>query len=178
MTRFRIHALSVTAVLMFAANCIFLDAQAALPASQSASITVSITLEKDIVPVGQKPVAILTIRNISHHVVGFSPASELCRVHVEGKDGEPAKTEWNRHLHGDYRPGDGPYLVDGPVVTMEVAPGSSDFRKYNLSDYYDLSAPGKYSVYIEFYDPSGPPNGSGLWLRTKTAHFEIRPLNQ
>jgi hypothetical protein len=178
MTVSRKLVIFIAAIVMVAANCICLEAQAVSKASQSPSITVSIAMENSLVLMGKKPVAILTIKNISHQVVGFSPASDLCRVHVEGKDGEPARTEWNRHLRGDYRPGDGPYLVDGPVVTTEVAPGSSDFRKYDLSDYYDLSVPGKYSIYIEFYDPLGPPDLSGLWLRTRTEHFEIQPPNQ
>jgi hypothetical protein len=38
---------------------------------------------------------------------------------------------------------------------------------------YDLSKPGDYSVYLEIYDPAGPKDGSGHWLRTNTVNFKI-----
>jgi hypothetical protein len=177
MTGFRILVLSAT-VVMTAAKSISLDAQAPSPASQSPSVTVSIVLEKDHLTVGQKPWAILTIKNISHQELIISTASHLIRVHVEGKDGELSRTEQHRHIHGDYRFGYGGCLVDGLVLCGLIAPGSSDFERFDLTEYYDLSEAGKYSVYMEIYDPLGPKDGSGIWLRTNTARFKIQAPNQ
>ncbi|MDR3734874.1 MAG: hypothetical protein P4L10_04975 [Acidobacteriaceae bacterium] len=178
MTKFRALALSVTLIMLIAANYPSLNAQVASPTSQSASITVSLALEKNHVPVGQKPMAVVIIKNISHQEIGFSTASDLYRIHVEGHDGEPPKTEYNRHRHGDFRPGDGPDLVDGPVISRSIAPGSLDHQTYDLTVFYDLSKPGKYSVYIEIYDPLSPQDGSGIWLRTNTAQFAIEASTQ
>jgi hypothetical protein len=167
------------ATLMALVACsISIDAQVASSVGQSASISVSITMEKDILVVGQKPRAIVTVKNISGQEICFSTASRLYRVHVEGKDGERSKTEYHRHLHGDFRSGDGPVVEDGPVICRDIASGASDVQTYDLSAFYDLSAPGKYSVYIEIYDPLGPKEGNGIWLRTNTAKFELRAPTQ
>jgi hypothetical protein len=48
-----------------------------------------------------------------------------------------------------------------------------DAQKYDLAAFYDLSKPGDYSVYLEIYDPAGPKDGSGHWLRTNTSDFKI-----
>jgi hypothetical protein len=167
------------AMLMVLIACgISINAQVASSVGQSASISVSITMEKDILVVGQKPRAIVTVKNISGQEICFSTASRLYRVHVEGKDGERSKTEYHRHLHGDFRSGDGPVVEDGPVICRDIASGASDVQTYDLSAFYDLSAPGKYSVYIEIYDPLGPKEGNGIWLRTNTAKFELRAPTQ
>jgi hypothetical protein len=181
---FRILALAVATVVATTAGCASLNAQAAQPAHRSASIAAGIALEKDHVVVGQKPILILTIKNVGDLKMCVSNASYLYRFHVEGKDGEPPMTEWNRHLHGDYRPGDGPALVDGPVVCQEIGPaiepfdGMSESFKFDLTGYYDLSAAGTYSVSMEVYDQSGPQDGSGVWVRTNTAQFEMEAKAQ
>lgn len=115
----------------------------------------------------------MAIENISSNEVWFSTASNLYRIHVTGKDGDPPKTELHRHILGDFRPGDGPDLMEGPVVGRSIAPGVADAQKYDLTYFYDLSKPGDYSVYLELYDLTGPKDGSGHWLRTNTTKFEI-----
>jgi hypothetical protein len=64
------------------------------------------------------------------------------------------------------------------VAGRSIAPGSVDSQKYDLSYFYDLSKPGDYSVYLEIYDPAGPKDGSGHWLRTNTAKLEIHAPTQ
>jgi hypothetical protein len=66
-------------------------------------VSVSIALQNDRVLAGKGVRVALTIRNPSHQEIVLSNASHLFRIHVEGKDGESNKTEWNRHLHGDVR---------------------------------------------------------------------------
>jgi hypothetical protein len=166
-------ALSIGMAAIIAANGAARKGQATSPGGQSVSVTVSLTLENEHVQAGEGTVAVFTLKNIGDRSVSFSTASDLYRVHVSGTDHDPAEAEYQRHRHGDYRPGDGPYLVDGPVVATELKPGESVSRKLNLKMFYDLSKPGKYSVYMEIYDPSGPIDQSGLWLRTNTAQFEV-----
>ena len=175
MTQIRILALSVITITLIAANCITLFAQAPQPASKSRTVGVTIELEQDQLAVGEKPWAILTMKNTSRQQFCLSTSPDLFRVHVEGTKGEPPQTEWHRHLHGDVRPGDGPEPPETPPTCRTIAPKSSDFEGFNLLMYYNLSTPGKYSVYMEVYDPSGPQDGSGLWLRTNTVPFEILP---
>src|SRR5580704_4670597 len=156
-----------------AANGMVLDAQASPHDAQSNSVAVSITLESDHIAAGQKPVLIVTLKNIGRATLDFSPASDRYRVHVAGKDVDPPETELQRHHHGDFRPGDGPALVEGPVVVTEFAPGEAVTRKFDLTRFYDLSKPGEYNVYMDVYDPSGPADQSGLWLKTNTVQFEV-----
>jgi len=178
MTRFRSVALHMTASILIATASTSLYSQTASPPIQVPSIAVSIALERDHVPVGKKPQVVLTIRNISKQEICFSTASNLYRIHVDGEGGEPPKTEMHRHSLGDFRPGDGPALDDGPVVCSDIAPGASAFRIHDLSAYYDLSVPGKYTVYLEILDEPQGPSGPGVWLRTNTAQFEVQASAQ
>jgi hypothetical protein len=179
MTRLRILALSATSIVLIAATSVSVFAQASESSGKSRSVSVSIELDKDRIAAGKKPWAIVTMKNISRHdAVCLSTSPDLFRIHVSGSDGEPPLTEWHRHLRGDVRPGDGPDTPAGPVTCRPIAPKASDFEGFDLSQYYDLRAAGKYSVYLEVYDPLGPPDGSGLWLRTNTVQFEIVPPKQ
>src|ERR1700731_4982807 len=86
------------------------SSQQAHPASQSAAMAVSVAPEKDKFPVGQKPRVFLAIKNLTELKFEVSTENPM-RVCVKGKDGDPPETEYHRHLHGDYRAGDGPYLL-------------------------------------------------------------------
>jgi hypothetical protein len=176
MTWYRTLALLATTIAVSAAQSMSLNAQAASPPRQVPSVAVSLAMEKDHVPVGQKPRVFLTFKNSSHQEIGLSIASHLYRVHVDGAKGEAPETEWQRHhLHGVWRPGDGPELMEGPNYGIDIAPESSNSRVYDLTRFYDLSVPGKYTVYVEVYDQSGPQDGSGNWLRTNTVQFKMVP---
>ncbi len=141
-------------------------------ANQPDSVSIDISLQKSSYAIGEKPIAVMTF--ISSKALWFSNDPYLERIHVTRKDGEPPKTELHRYLLGDFRPGDGPGLLSGPVVGRSIAPGSLDSQKYDLTGYYDLGEPGDYSVYLEIYDPAGPKDGSGHWLRTNTVNFKIQ----
>ncbi|MEO6816652.1 MAG: hypothetical protein ABI177_08110 [Edaphobacter sp.] len=172
MTTFRNIARLVTAIMIIAVTSISLNAQAASPTNQSASIVISITLEKSTVTVGQKPLAILIVKNVTNHNVMVSTDVASYRVHVESEKNNPPKTEFHRHLHGDFRSGDGPSLASGPVVPSEIAPGAALIQKFDLTAFYDLSESGKYAVYIEARDQSG------IWLHSNTVELEMIPPTQ
>jgi hypothetical protein len=57
--------------------------------------------------------------------------------------------------------------------SSSIAPGALDRESYHLTAYHDLSVPGDDSADLEIYDPSVPPDASGHWLRTNTAHFNV-----
>jgi hypothetical protein len=63
--------------------------------------------------------------------------------------------------------------MDGPVAGIPIPPESSAQQTFELTRFYDLGVPGKYTVYMEVYDQSGPLDGSGKWLRTNSVQFEI-----
>ena len=176
MTAFRRLTLSVATFVAITASFFFLNAQPVPATKQSDPISVHIELQKNRFAVGEKPIlVVMAIKNISQHEVCFSTDHSLYRIHVATKDNEPPKTGFHRHLRGEFRPGDGPVLMPGPVDCRPIASGALDSQKYDLAAYYDLTVPGKYSVHIEIYDPYGPDDGSGHWLRTNTANFEIEP---
>jgi hypothetical protein len=136
-------------------------------------MAVSLAMEKDHIPLGQKPRAVVTIKNLTQQKIYISTASWFYRVHIEGENGGPSETEWQRHRHGDVRPGDTEALVEGPIDSREIAPGGSDFQICDLTVFYDLSVPGKYTVYMEIRDEPKGPSGPSVWLRTNTAQFEV-----
>jgi hypothetical protein len=174
MTTFRILAVFAGATVALASCSIPVGAQSAPAVSQTDPVSIHASLQKSTYAVGEKPIAVLTIKNTGSQEIWFSNNLYFERIHVTRKDGEPPKTELHRHLLGDFRPGDGPDGGSGPVAGRSISPGSLDSQKYDLTYFYDLSTPGEYSVYIEIYDPQGPQDGSGLWLRTNTAKFEMQ----
>ena len=165
----------VAAALATVEGPISSGAQSAPAASQPDSVSIHISLSKSSYAIGEKPIGVLAIKNVSSNEVMYPNDLYHVRVHVTKKDAEPPKTELHRHLLGDFRPGDSNIgLRGGSVVARSIAPGSVDSLKFDLSAFYDLSNSGDYSVYLEIYDPAGPQDGSGHWLRTNTAHFEIQ----
>jgi hypothetical protein len=107
-------------------------------ASQTDSVSIHVSLSKSSYTIGEKPIAVLAIKNISSKTIWFSNNPYLERVHVAMKDGESPKTELHPHLLGDFRPGDGPVLDSGPVAGRDIAPGTLDSQKYDLTYFYDL----------------------------------------
>jgi hypothetical protein len=174
MSPIRVLALLVGATAAIASCPVPLGAQSAPAANQPDSVSIHISLQKSSYASGEKPIAVLAIKNVTSEPIWFSNNRYLERIHVTRKDGEPPKTELYRHMLGDFRPGDGPGLLSGPVVGRSITPGSLDSQKYDLTYFYNLGEPGDYSVYLEIYDPAGPQDGSGHWLRTNTVNFKIQ----
>jgi hypothetical protein len=170
MTKLHALALSLTTIVLIAASSISLNAQAASAARQPASIAVSIALEKDHVPVGKSPWLILTVKNLTGQDVAIH--GPMVRIHVEGEKGERPTTQAQRTITGKLRPGEASLRTD-EYVLWSIAPAASSSHKYELSYFYDLSAPGKHTVYVEVMDPL-----SEKWLRTNTAMFEIEAPTQ
>jgi hypothetical protein len=142
--------------------------------SKSAHIAVSIGLPQKQIPAGQKPWAFLTVENLGGNVTIAFPRD---RVHVEGEAGEPPTTLYQRQVTQTLQPGEPQLRMGG--FEPEIWPTFSSDRKYDLSGFYDLSKPGKYTVYIEVLDVSAPEtkHGTGLWVRSKTVPFEIQAPN-
>ncbi len=178
MTMFRIIRMFVGMTLAITICSPPLRAQSSSAGKQPDSISIHITLQKSNFAVGEKPIGVVAITNTSQHEVCLLTAPDLYRVHVATKDSESPKTEFHRHLRGEFRPGDGPDLAPGPVDCRAIAVGSQDSLKFDLSAFYDLSSPGDYSVYLEIYDPVGPKDGSGHWLRTNTVKFKVEAPTQ
>ena len=171
MQTFRTLVMFVAVAIATVEGPILSGAQSA-SVNQPDSVSIHISLQKSSYVIGEKPIAVMAINNLSSKDIWFSTALNLSRIHVTSKDGEPPKTELHRHILGDFRPGDGPDLRSDSVG-RDIAPGATDAQKYDLTYFYDLSHPGDYSVYLEIYDPAGPKDGSGHWLRTNTVNFKM-----
>jgi hypothetical protein len=174
MSGFRNLALSVTGIAVFAALSITLHAQAAAPPSQGPSISVSLALAKDHVPTGESPQAVVTMKNISKETKCFRTANSLYRIHVEGKNGGPPETELQRKRQAEVRPGNGSAPEEDSTRCLNIAPGDWFHLTYDLGMYYDFREPGAYTVYLEILDESKDKLGSGVWLRTNKAQFEVQ----
>ncbi len=173
MREFRSLRYWMMCIAVLAAMSLNVHAQGSTPPSQGPSLAVSLKLDNDHVTVGEKPQAILTLRNTSLEVKCFRTDASLYRMHMEGKGGPP-ETEFQRHLHGEFRPGEAPATVEGPGDCVNIPPGASIFLTYDLTMFYDLSLPGAYSVYMEVLDESKDKTGTGVWLRTNTTQLEMQ----
>lgn len=95
----------------------------------------------------------------------------MYRIHVDGDKGEAPMTYVQRKLTGKLNPGEAPFPgvkeILSPIMPYDM-PHPQDVRKFLLSHLYDLSAPGKYTVYAEVQDPI-----SQGWLRTNSVTFQV-----
>ena len=181
MARSNSNVLSLMALVAITASGHFCCAQASSAGDQpkvvenkSAHIAVSIALLQKKIPAGQKPSVVLTVENLGGNVTIAFPKD---RVQVEGEAGEPPTTLYQRQVTQTLRPGEPQLRMGG--FEPEIWPTFSSDRKYDLSLFYDLSKPGKYTVYIEVLDVSAAESkhGAGLWVRSKTVPFEIQAPN-
>jgi len=159
-----------TVVLLMGAYSISLDAQDVPAASQSDSISVSIALENDHVPVGKSPLVFLTVKNLTDRDVPLHTSVHMYRVHVQGPKGEPPTTLLQRRTTGKLLPGES--IGRGDEVVFPIPPGESKVKEFELAKYHGLNVLGTYAVYIEVYAESGK------WLRTNTAKFELQAPTQ
>jgi len=173
MKGFRTLAFLITCVTVFAVRSLNVHAQGSIPPSQGPSLAVNLKLDNDHVSVGDKPQAILTLRNISLDVKCFHTSISLYKVHMDGKNGPP-ETEFQRHMRGEYRPGEKHAPDEGPGNCVNISPGASIFLTYDLTVFYDLSVPGTYSIYMEVLDESKDKTGVGAWLRTNSAQLVMQ----
>jgi hypothetical protein len=181
MTRFKTIVLSFMTIvaLSAASNSGYAQSSSAgvqpeILDSRSAHIAVGIALPKKQILAGQKPWVVLTVENLGGNVQIAFPED---RVHVEGVAGEPPTKLYQRQVTHTLRPGERELMMGGFEPT--ILPTLSIDRKYDLSLFYDLSKPGKYTVYIEVLDISAPETkrGAGLWVRSKAVPFEIQAPN-
>ena len=130
-------------------------------------------MRKDHLSVGEKPEAVVVMTN-PDVVIAEIPCGNTVQVHVQGKNGEPPLTEWS-HLYGVPLPGGGLSLSGTTTLCVPpiLQPGPDIYRIYDLSRFYNLGEPGKYTVFFEVQDPSAISTTPVL-LRTNTAQFEVQ----
>jgi hypothetical protein len=176
MTKPYISTLFVATLIVTAAMSISVGAQtarAASPsvASRSATISLSIAVPIKHIPLGQKPWVSLTVKNLGSEEINCP----WDRIYVEGPKGEPPTTLIQRQITDRLKPGEPVLALNGYVPS--IAPGDSFTMKYDLSGYYDLKEPGKYTVYIEVVDKlaakAKTKTDNDYWVRSPVATFEV-----
>lgn len=135
-------------------------------------ISLNLTVPQEKISLGQKVWVSLTVKNLGKEQISY-PES---RVHVDGERDEPPTTLRQRQLTHTRHPGEPSILGGGFEPAIE--PGGSFTRKYELSQLYDLSRPGRYTVYIDVLSESNSNSGGGEWIRSPKVQFEIQPPSQ
>lgn len=171
MNRSKIFVVFQMLILLAGFGSPLVEGQKAGPNGGSPAVEVSLAVKQGSIVVGDKEVAVITVKNISSQDVSFPTDRDNYRVHVNGEKGEPPLTVRHRHQRGTYLPGDPGDLLGGGVI-VDLAPGVSQSKEFNLAEYYSLDTPGKYRIYMEYRDESGK------WLRTNTVQFEIQAAAQ
>ena len=172
------RTLVLGSIMMFAATSL-LRSQAPSTGASNPPYFLIVTPQKNHFLMNEKRIALLDIVSTADDptiladrgvMLGCSPY----RVHIE-KDGigEPEKTERYRHILGDFRKGEGPYQSGGSCVVSSLGTGATVRWSCDLSYYYDLTKPGHYSLYIEFFDED-IRNKTGSWIRSNTAVFDVQ----
>lgn len=162
MRRYSALVLYLTFVIAIAAVCTSLKAQTPSQAARS-TFGVSIAMKQSEVPAGQAPWVTIHVKMLRD--TQFSLLEHL--PHVEGEAGELPRTMYHRQRR--HESGVPPLAGDlHSVFPIEYKAGESTIRNLDLMKYYDLSTPGKYSVYVEYRDESGN------WQRTNTVQFTMQ----
>jgi len=171
--------MTMGSIMMFAATS-FLQSQALTPSASNPPYVLIITPEKNHILGSEKRIAILEIvsttdpTTVADREIMLGCPPFQYRVHIEKEGiGEPPKTEYYRHILGDFREGDGPDHSSGSCFAVPLRAGSTVRQRYDLSAYYDLTKPGSYLLYIEFFDED-ERNKTGAWIRSNTAHFDVQ----
>ena len=109
----------------------------------------------------------LTITNSEQCRPGAVPGGDGCTVHVMGEKGEPPTTYRQRDATHRLLPGEAPLkrTLYNPWI---ISPRAGDTHHWLLDAFYDLSAPGKYTLYFDVRDPK-----TGEILRSNTVPFTV-----
>jgi len=142
--------------------------QSAFAVKLSDWMNVSIETKSDPVLVGDKVFLTLMFHNESGQPYCLTTDLHY-RFQIERDGIPPPETEMQRQSHGDFRPGDGPALDEGPVVCDNVGAHDYALRRMDLTRYFDLNKPGVYKVALEVEWP-----GSSGWLKTNSTTFEVK----
>jgi hypothetical protein len=150
MTRFRISAFWVAALIVAAANkSISIDAQTTTANSPAPAIAVSLTLQKDKVSLGQSPYAFLTIKNLTTEQITIVDPF----VYVEGPKGKLFLRPQAQVITKGPRPRM-PRLRTVVYVPQTIPPEETITLKYQLAWLFDFHDPGQYTIYMDVIDPS------------------------
>jgi len=177
MTNLRNFAVTVATLIVATAMSITVGAQTgAKPTvtSQSATISLSIAVPIKHFPMGQKPWVYVTVTNLGNEEINYP----WDRVYVEGPNGEPPTTLYQRQVTNRLRPGEPPIRIDD-YGADRIASGQSFTAKYDLSAFYEFNQPGKYTVYVEVVDSLAAKaktrTDNNYWVRSPVATFELEP---
>jgi len=135
----------------------------------SSNLTVTISVQDDRQGNSGTPLLLLTVHNLGKDDVLFPEE----RIHVTGKTGEPKTTLRQRQVTHTLQQNEPEIRDSGFDPVIEA--GQSFTRKIGLKDLYDLSRPGKYSVFAEVLDAQASRDNAGIWVRSRTITFEVSP---
>jgi hypothetical protein len=162
--------LSMAAVALTTIQCTCAIAQTKLTADPSALVAVSIAMQKEHVSVGESPKVILTLKNLTDYPVhNFRCPSTT--VHVLGGKGEPPTTYLERAITQRWLPGE-PDLSCNEMAGQDIPGQGSSTLTFEMKYFYDLSAPGKYSVHL-VVPVASDGKDRFVYLRTNTVQFEV-----
>ena len=153
---------------VFVSACIRLVGQEVIPAHKSNVFYLTIAMEKKQVRVGESPMVLLTIKNLTDGLIRVpgDGCTQGAKVWVQGENGEPPTTLRERDDTGRLLPGEAGLQCTVVANMRPLDPGESTTRKFLLKYLYDLQVAGKYTVYLEVPSPEA-------WLRTDTETFQI-----
>lgn len=159
----------VLAVITLAVATVSLgSAQSGIPQAVSQpSIAIKASMGTYRLSTGDTLTGELTVTNLSNENLELCPWPDRCTVHVMGEKGEPPTTYRQRDSTHRLLPGEAPLerTVYSPWI---VAPGKADTHHWILDAFYDLSTPGKYTLYFEVQDPK-----TREVLRSNTVPFSV-----
>src|SRR5882724_3005153 len=129
--------------------------------AEAQSFTFKISAVQDVVKAGSKVRVKMELKNTSEDDISLTrvpwgkedhPELEGFRPVVKDARGkEPALTKWGRLVYGRTEPSDNPpNLTLNAVISYPLEPGHVHTTEVIVSDLYDLSVPGTYTVQIPY----------------------------
>ncbi|MGD0793035.1 MAG: DUF2135 domain-containing protein [Terriglobales bacterium] len=151
----------MTSMAKALASILAITVGAALAQTVQRSFSFGISVVHETIKVGSPIVVKVQLKNTSDHVIyrmglpGWDVHGELVGfppIVRDAQGNEPPLTKWGRLAFGRETPEDKSTLVLNEVLRVPMPPGEVMKTEIRLSDLYDLSVPGKYTVQVRYYD--------------------------
>lgn len=126
------------------------------------SFSLGINVARGVVRTGEPIVVKIQLKNTSDHEIGrtalpggatHGEMAGFPPIVRDAQGKEPQLTKWGRQVFGRQAPDDHlPDVVLNAIQRVPMSPGELMKTEIHLSELYDVSAPGKYTVQVRYYD--------------------------
>ncbi len=156
--------------------------------AEAQSCTLKISVVQDVFKVGSQVRVKVELKNTSQGNIALTgiPSGKEDHLDIEGflpivrdaKGKEPPLTKWGRMVFGRPIPADNSVLSLNSVISYPLEPGKVHTTEVIVSDLYDLSTPGTYTIQIPYEEATWSGHGMPLVCCERYLHEPKKEENK